>query len=435
MMNGKWMQRLGVVAAGAVGLLLSTAPAVQAQNWLHPDSVGRTNQSIFRPIEEWPSPTDVRTGSGAPGSGYWQQKVDYRIDTSIDTVRHRVSGSERITYHNNSPDDLDYLWIQLDQNVRSIEHSRTYKTRGALPEEIDPRARRWLGVDLFDGGYDITRVQVVGADGRLADTPYRINSTLMKVSLPVPVMSGETAELEIDWNFAMPDFGRGAKELVSDGWIYEVAQWFPRLSVYDDVNGWQTDQFLGRGEFYLEFGDYDVQITVPANHIVEATGVLQNPDAVLTATQRERLRDAYTSRTPVYIVAPDEVMSAASRPKQDGTLTWHYKAENVRDFAWASSKTFVWDAAGYQYRPDQQPIAVHSLYPRDAMPLWNEISTVAMLQTLDDLRSDGIRISVPEGYERERSGRRHGVSDGGVLRSATPRGRRGRVLGCVSSMR
>ena len=381
-MNGKWMQRLGAIAAGAVWLLLTTAPVVQAQNWLHPDSAGRTNQSIFRALEDWPAPNDLRAGSGAPGARYWQQKVDYRIETSIDTVAHRISGSEHITYHNNSPDVLDYLWIQLDQNVRSLEHSRTYQIRRALPEEIDPRARRWLGVDPFDGGYDITRVQVLGEDGRLADAPYRINSTLMKVALPNPVMSGETTELEIDWSFAIADFGRGGKEEVSDGWIYELAQWFPRLSVYDDVNGWQTDQFLGRGEFYLEFGDYDVQITVPANHIVEATGVLQNPEDVLTSTQRERLRVAYTSQAPVYIVEPDEVMTAASRPTHDGTLTWHYVAENVRDFAWASSKTFVWDAAGFQYRPDQQPIAVHSLYPRDAMPLWDDISTISTIQTL-----------------------------------------------------
>ena len=382
-MNGKWMQRLGTVAGCSVGLLLATAPAAEAQNWLHPDSAGRTNQSIFRALEEWPAPNDLRTGSGAPGSRYWQQKVDYRIETSIDTVAHRVSGSEHISYHNNSPDVLDYLWFQLDQNVRSLEHSRTYQIRRALPEEIDPRARRWLGVDPFDGGFDIARVQVVGQDGQLADAAYRINGTVMKVSLPDPLMSGGTTELEIDWSFAVPDFGRGGKEQVSDGWIYELAQWFPRLSVYDDVNGWQTDQFLGRGEFYLEFGDYDVQITVPANHIVEATGVLQNPEDVLTAEQRSRLRSAYSSQEPVYIVGPDEVMTAASRPKQDGTLTWHYKAENVRDFAWASSKTFVWDAAGFQYRPDQQPIAVHSLYPRDAMPLWNEISTLAVLQTLE----------------------------------------------------
>jgi hypothetical protein len=189
-------------------------------------------------------------------------------------------------------------------------------------------------------------------------------------------------EFEIDWSFPVPDRGRGGKELVSDGWIYEMAQWFPRMSVYDDVNGWETDQFLGRGEFYLNFGNYDVKVTVPHNHIVDATGVLQNPDEVLTPTQRERLTRAYTSEEPVFIVRADEVMKPESRPAGSGMLTWHFKAENVRDFAWVSSKTFVWDAAGFHYRPDSRVIHVHSVYPRDAMPLWDKVSTRATIQTL-----------------------------------------------------
>ena len=157
MMNGTWMRKLRDVGMYAAALLLWSAQAAPAQHWLHPDSAGRTNQSIFRAIEDWPAPNELRTGSGAPGARYWQQKVDYEIRTELDTVAHRVSGTERITYHNNSPDALDYLWIQLDQNVRSLEHSRTYQMRAALPEEIDPRARRWLGVDLFDGGHEIAR--------------------------------------------------------------------------------------------------------------------------------------------------------------------------------------------------------------------------------------------------------------------------------------
>lgn len=377
------VRRVGPGAAVAgMGLLLATAAPAAAQSWLHPDAEGRTNASIFRALEDWPAPSDLRTGAGAPGSRYWQQKVDYRIETTLDTATHSVSGSEHITYHNNSPDPLDYLWVQLDQNVRSLEHSRSYGQRRAIPENMDPRAARWLGLDPFDGGYAIARVQVVGPDERLADAPYRINGTIMRVELPATLAPGATAELEIDWSFPVPDQARGAKEKVSDGWIYEIAQWFPRMSVYDDVNGWQTDQFLGRGEFYLEFGDYDVRITVPADHIVDATGVLQNPEQVLTRTQRERLARAYQSEEPVYIVSPEEVRTAASRPRVDGMLTWHFKAENVRDFAWASSMTFVWDAAGYRYRPGGTPIAVHSLYPRDAMPLWNEISTPAVIQTL-----------------------------------------------------
>jgi hypothetical protein len=204
----------------------------------------------------------------------------------------------------------------------------------------------------------------------------------MRINLPHPLPSGEVLEFEIDWNFLMPDNGRGAKERLNDGYIYEVAQWFPRMSVYDDVNGWQTDQFLGRGEFYLEFGNYDVKITVPWNHIVDATGDLQNPNDVLTPTQMQRLEEAYSSEEPRFIVTADEVMDPSARPVQSGMVTWHYKAENVRDFAWVSSKLFVWDAAGFQYSPEHDVIKVHSLYPREAMPLWDKVSTRATLQTL-----------------------------------------------------
>ncbi|MCL7926271.1 MAG: M1 family metallopeptidase, partial [marine benthic group bacterium] len=204
---------------------------------------------------------------------------------------------------------------------------------------------------------------------------------------------------EIDWSFPVPGTAqnaRGARELVSDGWMYEIAQWFPRLSVYDDVNGWQTDQFLGRGEFYLEFGDYDVEITVPYNHIVDATGVLQNPEDVLTETQRERLQQAYQSTEPVFIISPGEVMAPESRPATSGTLTWHFKAENVRDFAWVSSKTYVWDAAGFTYGAGDIPIAAHSLYPRDAIPLWDKVSTRAIIQTLETYGRMAFRYPYPK---------------------------------------
>ena len=373
---------MGRLALGGLAVLLAAAQ-LPAQQWLHDDGASETNQSMFREMDaEWPAPNAMRAASGYPGAAYWQQRVDYVIETSLDTVNHVVTGSEHITYHNNSPDELRFLWVQLDQNVRSLEHSRTYQSQRALPPEISERARQFLGGANFDGGYEISGVRIEEVEGRLVDADYRINHTLMRVNLPAPLASGDQVELEIDWSFRVPDNGRGAKELVSDGWIYEIAQWFPRMAVYDDVNGWQTDQFLGRGEFYLEFGDYDVSITVPANHIVEATGVLQNPEEVLTAEQRRRLAQAVTGDTPVYIIAPDEVMTGATRPRQDGMLTWRYVADDVRDFAWASSKTFVWDAAGFQYPGDGRLIEAHSFYPRDAMPLWNDISTPAILQTL-----------------------------------------------------
>ena len=208
----------------------------------------------------------------------------------------------------------------------------------------------------------------------------------MKVNLQKPLASGSTAELEIDWSFPVPDDrqnARGERELVSDGWLYEIAQWFPRLSVYDDVNGWQTDQFLNNGEFYLEFGNYDIEITVPRDHIVQATGVLQNPEEVLTPTQIARLSTAFTSDSPVYIIGPEEVSSPESRPRGDGPLTWRFRAANVRDVAWVSSRAYVWDAAGFRYSDDRDPVEAHSLYPREGMPLWNNVSTRAIIQTLE----------------------------------------------------
>jgi hypothetical protein len=254
--------------------------------------------------------------------------------------------------------------------------------QGALPEDMSEAFRRFVGAEPFDGGHKITRVQVVDPAGRLADAPYRINNTIMRVDLPEPLESGGVVEFEVDWSFLVPDRGRGGKELVGDGWIYEMAQWFPRMSVYDDVNGWQTEQFLGRGEFYLNFGDYDVEVTVPRDHIVDATGELQNPEEVLTSTQLARLEEAYTSEEPAFIVTADEVGDASARPAGEGMVTWHYRAENVRDFAWVSSRAFVWDAAGYSYPGEDRVIKVHSLYPKEAMPLWDKVSTRATVQTL-----------------------------------------------------
>jgi len=312
-----------LLAGLLLAVVLSPAPSA-AQQWLHDDG-SKTNKSMFRVIDELPDPNDYRNAAGMPGPRYWQQQADYRIKVSLDTVAHRVTGSERITYHNNSPDVLRFLWLQLDQNQTSTEHSRSRAAQGALPEQMSPMARRFLG--LADGpnltGYNLTRVQLVRPDGSLVDARYRINNTVMRVDLETPLQPGGVQMFEIDWHHVVPDNGRGAKELVNDGWIYENAQWFPRMSVYDDVNGWETDQFLGRGEFYLNFGDYDVEITVPWNHIVEATGELQNPEQVLTAAQRERLQRAYTSEEPIFIVTADEVMKPESRPARSGTLTWH----------------------------------------------------------------------------------------------------------------
>jgi len=380
-----------------VAVLVLGPLSAEAQNWRNIEGdIASGNHSMFRPIDSWPDANTFRNASGAPGQSYWQQRADYVIEARLDTLTHRISGTERITYHNNSPDELGFLWLQLDQNVRSLENSRTYRMAGALPENISPAFRRFVGVGQFDGGYDITRVQLVTNTGRLVDTDYRIRDTIMRVNLTEPLASGEKVSFEIDWSFLMPDNGRGAKERVNDGWLYVVAQWFPRMSVYDDVNGWQTEQFFGRGEFYLNFGDYDVKLTVPWNHIVDATGELQNPGEVLTREQQRRLADAYQSEEPIFIVSADEVMDPSSRPVQRGELTWHYKAENVRDFSFATSKTFVWDAAGYSYPGEDRVIKVHSLYPRVAMPLWDKVSTRATIVTLESYGDMSLKYPYPK---------------------------------------
>ncbi|MBT8335358.1 MAG: M1 family metallopeptidase [Gemmatimonadetes bacterium] len=372
--GGLW---LAVIISVASALF---PPDLVGQYWLHDDG-SETNRSIFRPIDAWPDPTAFRNPAGAPGYAYWQQQADYVIEARLDADEHLLYGSERVTYHNNSPDRLGFLWLQLDQNVRSIEHSRTYQAQGALAEEMSEAFRRFVGVEPFDGGHDIARVQLV-LDGQLVDADYRINGTVMRIDLPDGLEPGSMVEFEIDWSFRIPDRGRGGKELVGDGWIYEMAQWFPRMSVYDDVNGWQTEQFLGRGEFYLAFGDYDVTLTVPWDHVVDATGLLQNPDEVLTDVQIARLEEAYTSEEPRFIVAAEEVGDPDARRVREGMATWRFVAENVRDFAWVSSRAFVWDAAGYSYPDDDRVIQVHSLYPREAMPLWDKVSTRATIQTL-----------------------------------------------------
>jgi hypothetical protein len=372
-----------ITAAGALALL---AAPLSAQQWLNAPPNPRTNQSTFRALEEWPAPNEMRNAAGSPGPKYWQQRVDYVIKASLDTVKQAVTGSERVTYHNNSPDRLKYLWFQLDQNVDARDdRSRARATEPAVSRTLSAAQKQFLLAEEFEGGHTLTRVQLVGASGKLTDARYTVNGTELKVWLAEDLLPGKTAVVDIDWHFNVPEGGRnvrGAKEKVKDGWLYEIAQWFPRAAVYDDVNGWQTDQFLGQGEFYLNFGNYDVSVTVPHDHIVQGTGVLVNPEQTMTATQRARLATALKGETPVFILKPEEVMTAASRPAGTAPITWRFKAENVRDFAWVSSKTYVWDAAGFSYKPGGRVIELHSLYPRDAMPLWDKVSTKAIVQTM-----------------------------------------------------
>ncbi len=341
----------------------------------------------FRQLEELlPTPNEYRTASGAPGHRYWQQKADYVISVTLDDQNQRITGSEKITYKNNSPDTLTYLWLQLDQNIWSPDSLTT--ATNLSPADLHqnkmsfPTLERLSFLPGFAGGYKIKSVKNDGGDS----LRYTVQNTMMRVDLPSELLSGGTVSFSVDWEYNINPSkkvpGRtGAEFFDKDGnWIYCIAQWFPRMAAYTDVNGWQHKQFLGAGEFTLEFGDYKVRITVPDDHVVSATGVLQNPKEVLTAAQISRLKEAEAAKSPVMIVTPAEALSnEKSKPK--GTKTWVFHAENVRDFAFASSRKFIWDAQGHSV--NGQKVMAMSFYPKEGNPLWEKYSTTAVIHTLN----------------------------------------------------
>ena len=343
------------------------------------------NRSYFKQLDqELPTPNVYRAGSGAPGHEYWQQKVDYKIKLTLDDEKQRITGEEVITYHNNSPDELSYFWVQLDQNMRAKD-SDTYKTStGTLNEKNTLQGIAYVtGNSDFEGGFNIEGVMTTEG----AKLPFTINRTMMRIDLPTPLKANEKYSFQIKWNYNIQDQlkygGRSGYEYFENdkNYLYEIAQFFPRMAVYDDVNGWLHKQFLGRGEFALEFGDYEVEMTVPADHILGATGILQNPDEVLTATQKERWEKAQTSDIPVVIVTQDEATKAEKNKSKD-TKTWKFKAENVRDFAFASSRKFIWDAMGVKM-PNGKTVMAMSYYPKEGNPLWGQYSTEVVAHTLE----------------------------------------------------
>ena len=337
----------------------------------------------FKQLDEiLPTPNIYRTASGAPGSRYWQQRVDYRIDVELDDTNQRITGSETITYHNLSPDTLSYLWLQLDQNIYAKDaaglRSRTAPSFEKLPfGTIDDYLLR----QEFDGGYKIASVR----DAKGAPLPYTIRGTVMRVDLRTPLASGEQVVFNVDWSYNINNARRiggrtGYEHFPIDGNnIYTIAQWFPRLAAYYDMTGWQIKEYLDSGEFALEFGDYNVSITVPDDHVVAATGVLQNAAQVLTRTERDRLEQARTARQPVLIVTPEEARANESH-QPAGRKTWVFAAQNVRDFAFATSRKFIWDAQGLDV--GGQPVMAMSFYPKEANPLWGQYSTPAIMHTL-----------------------------------------------------
>jgi len=342
-------------------LVLSWAPLAAQSVAAVPDT------SPFRRLE-LPTPGTTRTASGQPGRGYWQQRADYVIKATLDTIAKAVSGEEQIAYTNNSPDTLRYLWLQVDQNLF------TDSSRG---EALFP------GFIGTDGGVRIIWVGEPArpaARGRKAEAAsplhYSINGTMMRVDLERPLPPGGRQLLGISWAFPFgPLRNRMGIETIDGSTIYEVAQWYPRLAVYDDVRGWNTDQYIGLGEFYLEYGSFDVSLTVPADMLVAATGTLRNPEQVLTAQQRARLAQARRSDKTVVIRGKDEIGAHASAPRREGSKIWRFTADSVRDFAWAAAPNFVWDAVS----ANQGKVLVNSFYPPSADSIWNRASEYGKL--------------------------------------------------------
>ncbi|MDM7954807.1 M1 family metallopeptidase [Blastomonas sp.] len=345
----------------------------------------------FRQLEgeDWPTPTDYRNASGAPGYRYWQQQVDYDVQARLDEARRTVSGTQTVRYQNNSPDALPYLWLLLDQNTYKRD-SIAAMTETVSGDKISlGEVRRIKRMQEWEGGFTISAVR--DASGRAL--PFTIVDSLLRIDLAQAVApnGGETSFF-IEWSFPMVENkvvgGRSGYECFTqpgeDGnCIFEGAQWFPRLAVYSDYEGWHNKAFIGSGEFTLEFGDYRVALTVPADHVVSATGVLQNPDAVLSAAQRQRLEQAKSATSPVYVVTPEEAV-AAERGKASGEKTWVFAAENVRDFGWASSRKFAWDALGVRQDYAEQPLVMAmSFFPKEARPLWDAYSTKSIAHTID----------------------------------------------------
>jgi hypothetical protein len=331
-----------------------------------------------------PTPNSYRTGAGAPGPAYWQQRADYEIAVVLNDEDQSITGNEIITYYNNSPSTLNFLWIQLDQNIRAKDSDK-YKIneRFYAGYSVDAKRLPHLTFDAdFDGGFRIISIEDIEGNG----LSFHRVKTMMRIDLAEPLKPGSVVKFQIDWNYLIgnrrDDDERSGYEYFpkDDNYLYAIAQFYPRMAVFDDFNGWQNKQFLGQGEFTLNFGNFDVKITAPADHVIAATGSLENESLVLNSIQLKRLQNARASfDAPVVIITEEEaVLNEGSR--SDQTKTWHYKADNVRDFAWVSSRKFIWDAQAVQL--DQKTTMAMSLYPKEGNPLWEQESTKAVVNTL-----------------------------------------------------
>ena len=330
-----------------------------------------------------PTPNTYRTASGAPGKDYWQMQADYKMAVTLDDSKQQITGKETITYYNNSPDPLDYLWVQLDQNMRADDSDTPLANARKYRDTLNVKDYYGLANSPgFEGGFNVHYVKSAGADLK-----YKINKTMMRVDLTKTLQPGEKVSFDIEWDYfindRMTDGGRSGLEYFpeEDNYLYTIAQFFPRMAVYSDNEGWQNKQFLGSGEFALSFGSYEVAITVPSDFVIGSTGTLQNPKEVLTKEQQKRLAQAKKSfDKPVFIVTEEEAI-ANEKTKDSGTKTWVFQADSIRDFAFAASRKFIWDAMAVDIN-GKTPLAM-SYYPKEGNPLWEEYSTRVVAQTLE----------------------------------------------------
>jgi len=350
-----------VIGSLFLGVLLICQQGSRAQSANPPAAITGSGSSDFDPHEAF-APLfypaygdDLRAASGAPGPKYWQNRADYKIDARLDEVNQSLSGSVIITYKNNSPQDLPFVWLQVDQNIYSLQ------SRGNAVTEIV--GGRWANRGTFDGGYELKSVELIDATGKATPAKYLVSDTRMQVKLSSDLKAGGTLKLRIAYSFRIPEYGtdRMGRLNTKNGWIYEIAQWYPRMCVFDNVYGWNTLPYLGQGEFYLDYGNIEYNVNVPSDQIVGGSGELLNPMEVLTPAQQKRYLQAKGSEKTVAIRTADEVTNPSSRPAK-GRLTWKFRCTNTRDVAWAASTAFIWDAARIDLPSGKKALA-QSVYP------------------------------------------------------------------------
>ncbi len=347
------------ISSPATALLLLASLSVAAPVHAQARELAVADSSPFRPLP-LPAPNEIRNGAGRPGPRYWQQRADYRITATLDSARNELRGRETIHYVNNSPDALPYLWLQVEQNICAPNSITSTLNQ---PPLVFGETSFDFSCGTFTGKPTMESAHVNGVDARRS-----AYGTMMRIDLASPLASKASVDLEFVWHFTVPE--QGAGRMGRDGALYEIAQWYPRMAVYDDVRGWNHEPYIGAGEFYLEYGSFDVTLTVPASYIVSATGDLRNPEQVLTTAQRSRLALAHRSDTAIAIITRDEAGKPSRTRPGNGPATWHFTASNVRDFAWAAAPNWQWDASNLD------GILIETLY-RSAADKWTEAHRMA----------------------------------------------------------